>query len=223
MLPQKQLKIEAEILAVKIQQIPFTSLFDHFGIPYKQSSAGRFVSFCPFHSETKESFLIGGKGNFGYCFGCGKGWDHLQFVKDLKKTSIEEAIKILVEIGSISADAAVIKTLSRDVLGIWKKAAVEKQQVEQEVFKGNEKIILSLADRFSTQVHSGGFQHELRYFIDHCWDEYDTILKKGATVETVDEIKDWFHRNFSQLCFLQNQWKNFAVELAEFRNSIVEI
>ena len=48
---------------------------------------------CPFHKEKTPSFYI--KKNFGYCFGCGKQVDTIQFLMETEGLSFIQAVKIL--------------------------------------------------------------------------------------------------------------------------------
>ncbi len=48
---------------------------------------------CPYHNDHHASFYI--KGNFGYCFSCGKSVDTIQFVMDTKNISFKEAVHFL--------------------------------------------------------------------------------------------------------------------------------
>lgn len=50
---------------------------------------------CPFHPEKTPSFSIHKQGNFGYCFGCGKGVDTIQYVMETKNLNFVEAVKYL--------------------------------------------------------------------------------------------------------------------------------
>lgn len=48
---------------------------------------------CPFHDDHHASFYI--KGNFGYCFSCGKSVDTIQFVMETRSVGFKEAVKFL--------------------------------------------------------------------------------------------------------------------------------
>lgn len=50
---------------------------------------------CPFHPEDTPSFSIHKEGNFGYCFGCNKGVDTIQFIMETKNMSFVDAVKLL--------------------------------------------------------------------------------------------------------------------------------
>ena len=54
-----------------------------------------FWGLCPFHSEKTPSFSVNRKKQVFYCFGCQKGGDVIQFVRDLRGLSFIEALSYL--------------------------------------------------------------------------------------------------------------------------------
>jgi DNA primase catalytic core len=50
---------------------------------------------CPFHNDSNPSFSIKPKGQYFYCFGCGKGGDVIKFVQLINNVSFIEAITML--------------------------------------------------------------------------------------------------------------------------------
>ncbi len=48
---------------------------------------------CPFHKEKRPSFYV--KNNFGYCFGCSKGYDTIQFLVESRGLTFAEAVEAL--------------------------------------------------------------------------------------------------------------------------------
>jgi twinkle protein len=54
-----------------------------------------YVALCPFHNEKTPSFKISPSKNIYKCFGCGVSGDAIEFVKEHKKVSFSESVKIL--------------------------------------------------------------------------------------------------------------------------------
>jgi RNA polymerase-interacting CarD/CdnL/TRCF family regulator len=69
---------------VRAKEYPFDNLIE-------VNKSG--FAYCPFHNEQVPSFYI--KNNFGYCFGCGKAVDTIQFLIDTKGFNFVEAINKL--------------------------------------------------------------------------------------------------------------------------------
>lgn len=86
-LENKQKLLEGQIDEmdiVRAKEYPMESL-----VEVNQQGFG----YCPFHQEKTASFYI--KQNFGYCFGCGKSVDTIQFIMDTKGINFVEAVKLL--------------------------------------------------------------------------------------------------------------------------------
>lgn len=65
------------------KEVPFENLleFNKFG-----------QAVCPFHADKEPSMKYYSKSNTVHCFGCGKSWDTIQFVRDMYDLSFGEAI-----------------------------------------------------------------------------------------------------------------------------------
>ncbi|MBK9269978.1 MAG: DNA primase [Saprospiraceae bacterium] len=50
---------------------------------------------CPFHKEKTPSFSVSPSKNIFKCFGCGKGGDPIEFIKEIEQLSFSEAIRLL--------------------------------------------------------------------------------------------------------------------------------
>lgn len=60
--------------------------------------AGRnFVGLCPFHDEKTPSFSVNPEKQIFYCFGCGKGGDVFEFIRDINNMTFPEALSHLAE------------------------------------------------------------------------------------------------------------------------------
>ncbi len=56
---------------------------------------GRLTGVCPFHGDTRPSFVVYPATQSYYCFGCGAGGDVIDFVSRLNKVSFKEAVDLL--------------------------------------------------------------------------------------------------------------------------------
>ena len=52
---------------------------------------------CPFHHEKTPSFCVNTVDQFYYCFGCHKGGDVINFVKEIESVEFPDAVKILAD------------------------------------------------------------------------------------------------------------------------------
>jgi len=56
---------------------------------------GRLSGVCPFHGDTRPSFVVYPATQSYYCFGCGAGGDVIDFVARLNKVGFKEAVDVL--------------------------------------------------------------------------------------------------------------------------------
>jgi DNA primase len=61
-----------------------------------------FSGLCPFHQEKTPSFTVSPVKQIFYCFGCGKGGDVFNFVREMEKCEFPEALKIVAEKSGIA-------------------------------------------------------------------------------------------------------------------------
>ena len=65
-----------------------------------------FSGLCPFHQEKTPSFTVSPVKQIFYCFGCGKGGDVFNFVREMEKCDFPEALKIVAEKSGIALPTA---------------------------------------------------------------------------------------------------------------------
>ena len=73
-----------EAMIAKAKEFPFEQLIE---------TNKRGMAFCPFHNEKTPSFYI--KNNWGYCFGCGKSFDTIQFLIERDNMNFIDVVKKL--------------------------------------------------------------------------------------------------------------------------------
>lgn len=89
-----------------MSQIPESVIEEILSKADIESVVGKYVSFtkrtgsnlfglCPFHSEKTPSFSVSLNKGIYHCFGCGKGGNAINFIKDVEHLSYPEAIRFL--------------------------------------------------------------------------------------------------------------------------------
>lgn len=64
-------------------------------------SGSNYFGLCPFHNEDTPSFSVAPNKQIFYCFGCHKGGNVIQFVREVEKCTWPQALKILADRASI--------------------------------------------------------------------------------------------------------------------------
>lgn len=129
------------------------------GINYK----GR----CPFHNEKTPSFFVSPERQVWHCFGCGKGGDMFEFVKEIEGVEFPEALKIL-------ADKAGIE------LERFKPMVGQEPDVKDKLFE----ICELVTKFFEKQFQSSAGKLALQYLYD-----------RGLVDETIKEFRLGFAPN----------------------------
>ncbi|MGH3127185.1 MAG: CHC2 zinc finger domain-containing protein, partial [Gaiellaceae bacterium] len=65
--------------------------------PLRRASGSRFTGRCPFHEEKTPSFSVNPVDKLFYCFGCGKGGDVVEFVRETENLDFVGAIEWLAD------------------------------------------------------------------------------------------------------------------------------
>src|ERR1041385_4791084 len=65
-------------------------------LPLKRAGAN-FTALCPFHKEKTPSFNVNPHKQIFYCFGCHKGGDVINFVKEYESIDFPEAVRRLAD------------------------------------------------------------------------------------------------------------------------------
>ncbi len=62
----------------------------------------RFYGLCPFHKEKTPSFHVSDQKGLWFCFGCGRGGDAIDFIKEIERLSFTQAVHFLAQEAGIS-------------------------------------------------------------------------------------------------------------------------
>lgn len=126
-----------------------------------QKAGINFKGRCPFHNEKTPSFFVSPERQIWHCFGCAKGGDMFEFVKEIESVEFPEALKIL-------ADKAGIE------LERFQPKIGETVDAKQKLFE-----ITELATKFfEKQFQSSSGKEALAYLHD-----------RGLTDETITEFR----------------------------------
>lgn len=74
-------------------------------------SGGRFTGMCPFHGDSRPSFVVYPATRSYYCFGCGAGGDVIDFVARLNGVAFKEAVALLAGTPSLMAPTSIRREL----------------------------------------------------------------------------------------------------------------
>lgn len=66
-------------------------------LPLQKKSSSNYFGLCPFHNEDTPSFSVNPRGQFFYCFGCHKGGDVVNFIKEVEHLEYGQALRYLAE------------------------------------------------------------------------------------------------------------------------------
>lgn len=95
-------------------------------VPLKRSGAN-YMAPCPFHNETKPSFMVSPRLQIFKCFGCGKGGNVFTFLMEYEKITFNEAVRKLAERAGIALpvyqeQSKEEKSLYNSLYGIYESA-----------------------------------------------------------------------------------------------------
>ena len=95
-------------------------------VPLKRSGAN-YTAPCPFHNETKPSFMVSPRLQIFKCFGCGKGGNIFSFLMEYEKITFNEAVKKLadrvgIKLPAYKEQSKEDKSLYNSLYGIYESA-----------------------------------------------------------------------------------------------------
>ncbi|MBU0671228.1 MAG: DNA primase [Patescibacteria group bacterium] len=63
---------------------------------------GNYKALCPFHNEKTPSFMVSQEKQIFHCFGCDKGGDMFEFIKEIEGVEFPEALRILAKKANVT-------------------------------------------------------------------------------------------------------------------------
>ncbi len=132
-----------------------------------QKAGINFKGRCPFHNEKTPSFFVTPERQIWHCFGCAKGGDMFEFVKEIEGVEFPEAMKILAARAGVELEA-------------FRPADPYVKDAKTRLFE-----ICELSTKFfEKQFQSPTGKHALKYMLD-----------RGLTAETIREFRLGFAPN----------------------------
>ena len=164
-------------------------------IPLRKNGAN-FIACCPFHSEKSPSFVVSEAKGMFKCFGCGKGGDALNFIKEYEKIDFSEAVKRLSELTGIALEYDKAQRVGKSPSEVLEKI---NELAKRELAK-NAAIVEYLAQR--------GLTHEI------C-EKYDIGLVPSkqillANFSAADLVESGFANKYSALGKHSGDSKDFG-------------
>lgn len=144
-----------------------------------QKAGINFKGRCPFHNEKTPSFFVSPERQIWHCFGCAKGGDMFEFVKEIESVEFPEALKILAAKAGIELEQ-------------FRSKPGESVDVKQKLYE-----ITELAAKFfEKQFQSSSGKEALAY-----------LRERGLTDATIAEFRlGWAPNDWESLSnYLQTQ------------------
>ncbi len=145
-----------------------------------QKKGRNFVCVCPFHNDTRPSFVVSPDKGIGWCFACNTGGDIFSFVQKIENVDFPAALKIL-------ADKAGIALPEAKPAAIVKQEKDEKQRVKSVLEEAATffELQLSAHPQATAYLQSRGMPQEIlkRFRVGYAPDSfsqtYEHLLKAG--------------------------------------------
>ena len=199
----------------KLLSIPVTRILAHFGISVPSWKEKPLI-FCPFHEESRPSFIVNVERNFCYCFGCQRSWDGIQLIREKKRVGFFQALEILAQIGGLRLSQRLLRQIYTRFQASWQKV---RERQESDFYH---EFALNLACELSGIFHKFSTPKPWHIYL-YCFEEFDILVAEPLSRWKFDQLKDWFHRTVKVLKNTQLQWKKLPVLIDEAWRERVEI
>lgn len=145
-------------------------------LPLKRAGAN-FVALCPFHREKTPSFSVNPHKQIFYCFGCHKGGDVFNFVREYENLSFMEAVRRLAERAHIPLEFE------------FEQGQAKTQFLKDTLLKIHEQI----AQRWQTALSNDAAAQTARDYLSRrgVSEEAVRLFRIGYAPDTWDDTLNW--------------------------------
>ena len=119
-----------------------------------QKAGANFKALCPFHNERTASFNVSPARQIWHCFGCSKGGDIFQFIKEIEGMDFPEALMLLAD------RAGVVITREDPALRSERNRLLALMEEATKFFEANLAIGLPLGNPIAKYLHQRGLKDE---------------------------------------------------------------
>lgn len=195
----------------KILLTPINSVLEYYGLVLA-SDKDRVNIICPFHSDTQPSLLVNQDKNFAYCFGCGKNWDAIQFIRQKENAGFFEAAKRLSEIAKMPLDISTLKYL------YYNRNSESKDKEERVTQRDYEEMIVNIQVEFIRFYRTLPNWRIFHHYFDACLEELDSIVSvEEIGKHELDAVKDWLYKSKQFVESLRPEFESYTRFLREAR------
>ena len=181
-------------------------------IPLKRTG-GTWKALCPFHNEKTPSFHVNPQRQTYYCFGCNKGGDVFNFLKDYEGLSFFEAAQRLADRASIELTTTLdpgtsqrserkkaLLQLHEQIAHRWHKVLLEDPQGEKaRTYLQSRNVSLEAIKHFQLGYAPLGWDHLIRWSRGKNYDI--PLLEEGGLILQKQTGKDYYDRFRGRLMF----------------------
>lgn len=136
-----------------------------------------FVALCPFHHDTKPSFLVSPDKGICYCFPCQKGGDIFSFYQLIEGVDFKQAIKDLAEKAGVVLPDAPVDIMKKDEKERAREALAAAEAFYARQLQSSESTLAYLKDRGVTAEEIAHFG--IGFAPDSFTETYEHLLKAG--------------------------------------------
>lgn len=142
-----------------------------------------FVGLCPFHHDTKPSFLVSPDKGICYCFPCQKGGDIFSFYQLIEGVDFRQALKDLAEQAGVTLPDIPVDTVNKDEKERARECLMAAQSFFTAQLSASDTTKKYLADRGVTEAENAAFG--LGLAPDSYTATYEHLLKAGFSRKEV--------------------------------------